>query len=68
MISIKLQKNELDNQFIPGLRHNYWDNIHYCWIIPNYSGYLELIKDYFKERITKLVVYKEIKTNYCQIK
>lgn len=43
-----------------GLRYSRWDSKQYCWKVPNYSGNLELIKDYFKERITELIIHDEI--------
>ena len=61
-IAIKLPKNETDTRFILGLRYSRWDGKQYCWIVPNYPGNLDLIKDYFKERITELVVHDEIET------
>jgi site-specific recombinase XerD len=62
-IAIKLPKNETDTRFILGLRYSRWDGKQYCWIVPNYPGNLDLIKDYFKERITELVIHDEIETN-----
>lgn len=61
-IAIKLPKNEVDTRFIVGLRYSRWDGKQYCWIVPNYPGNLDLIKEYFKERITELIVYDEIET------
>ncbi|QQS29235.1 MAG: tyrosine-type recombinase/integrase [Sphingobacteriales bacterium] len=64
-IIIKLPKNELDTKFILALRFSKWDKVQKVWIIPNYSNNLELIKEYFKDRISKIIVHKEIeiKTN-----
>jgi integrase/recombinase XerD len=61
-ISIKLPKNESDTKFILGLRYSRWDGKQFCWIVPNYPGNLDLIKDYFKERITELIIHDEIET------
>ena len=61
-ISIKLPKNESDTKFILGLRYIRWDSKQYCWIVPNYPGNIDLIKDYFKERITELIIHDEIET------
>lgn len=61
-IAIKLPKNETDTRFILGLRYSRWDGKQYCWIVPNYPGNLDLIKDYFEERITELIVHDEIET------
>ncbi len=60
-IAIKLAKNEMDTRFILSFRFSRWDAKKYCWIVPNYSKNLELIKDYFKERITELEVYEPVK-------
>ena len=60
-ISIKLPKNESDTKFILGLRYSRWDSKQYCWIVPNYPGNLDLIKDYFKERISNLLFIVKLK-------
>ena len=62
-IAIKLPKNELDTRFILGLRFCKWDAKQFCWVVPNYPGNLDLIKDYFKDRVTELVVHEEFLTN-----
>lgn len=61
-IAIKIPKNDLDTQFILSLRYSRWDSKKWCWIVPNYSRNLDLIKSYFKERITELVVHERIET------
>lgn len=61
-IAIKIPKNDLDTQFILSLRYSRWDAKKWCWIVPNYSRNLDLIKSYFKERITELVVHERIET------
>jgi integrase/recombinase XerD len=61
-IAIKIPKNDLDTQFILSLRYSRWDSKKWCWIVPNYSRNLDLIKSYFKERITELVVHETTKT------
>jgi site-specific recombinase XerD len=55
-IAVKIPKNELDTQFILSLRYSRWDKKKWCWIVPNYSRNLDLLKKYFKERITELVI------------
>jgi len=62
-IAIKLPKNEVDTHFILGLRYSRWDGKQYCWIVPNYPGNLDLIKDYFKDRVTELIIHDEIETS-----
>ena len=58
-IAIKLPKNELDTHFILGIRYSRWDGKKFCWIVPNYPGNLDLIKDYFKDRINELVIHEK---------
>lgn len=53
-ITIKIPKNEVDIQFIRTFNYVRWDKSNYCWIMPNYGKNLELLKNYFGERITKL--------------
>jgi site-specific recombinase XerD len=64
-ILLKLPKNALDIHFITSLRYSRWDGKQFCWIVPNYPGNLDLINDYFNERIYELIVHEgfEIKTN-----
>lgn len=59
-IILKLPKNELDTKFILALRFSKWDKVHRVWLIPNFSNNLELIKEYFKDRISKITIHKEI--------
>ncbi|MBK8364378.1 MAG: tyrosine-type recombinase/integrase [Bacteroidetes bacterium] len=41
-------------------RFSRWDKKNYYWVIPNYDKNLELIKDYFKERILSIEINEEI--------
>ena len=50
-IILKLPKNETDIRFIMSLRYSRWDKSNFCWIVPNYPGNIELIKQFFGERI-----------------
>lgn len=59
-IIIKLQKNALDTHFILSLRYSRWDAKQFCWIVPNYPGNLDLINDYFKDRINELIIHEEV--------
>lgn len=58
-IIIKLPKNALDTHFIASLRYSRWDGKQFCWIVPNYPGNIELINDYFNERIYELIVNED---------
>ena len=59
-ILIKLPKNELDIHFIHSLRYSRWNDRQFCWIVPNYPGNLDLINDYFNDRIYELIIHDEI--------
>ena len=59
IIIIKLPKNALDTHFITSLRYSRWDRKQFSWIVPNYPGNLDLINDYFNERIYELIVHKD---------
>jgi len=61
-IIVKLPKNALDTHFILSLRYSRWDAKQFCWIVPNYPGNLDLIKDYFKDRISELIIHEEVET------
>lgn len=58
-IILKLPKNEADIKFINTLKYSRWDARMFCWEIPNYPGNLDLIKDYFNDRISELVVHEK---------
>lgn len=58
-IILKLPKNDLDIKFIFSLRYSRWDAKQFFWIVPNYPGNLDLIKDYFKDRISELIIHDE---------
>jgi integrase/recombinase XerD len=54
-ITLKMPKNEADIAFIRSFSYVRWDADNFCWMLPNYGNNLELIKNYFGERITRLV-------------
>lgn len=56
-IRIFLPKNDEDIQFIRSLRYSRWQKNDYCWEVPDYPGNLNLIKDYFGERIVALRLF-----------
>ena len=59
-IVVKLPKSETDTRFMLSFRFSRWDKKNYYWVIPNYDKNLELIKDYFKERILSIEINEEI--------
>lgn len=50
-ISVKMPKNEADIQFIRTFKYVRWDRHQYKWIIPNYGRNLDMLKNYFNNRI-----------------
>lgn len=52
LIKIKIPKNEVDIQFIRKFQFARWDRFEYLWVIPNYKNNLELVKNYFSDRIS----------------
>lgn len=53
-IFLKMPKNETDIQFVRTFQYVRWDNAHFKWMVPNYGKNLELIKNYFNTRITRI--------------
>jgi integrase/recombinase XerD len=63
-IILKLPKNPADTRFITSMRYSRWDGKQFCWIVPNWPGNLDLLKDYFHDRIFELIIHEdfEVKT------
>ncbi|MDP3463878.1 MAG: site-specific integrase [Bacteroidales bacterium] len=59
-ILIRLPKNEADIHFIRTLRYFRWLNNERLWEVPDYPGNLDLIRDYFGNRITEVKVHDKI--------
>ena len=59
-IAIKLPKNDIDTKFLLSFRFIRWDKNKFCWIVPNYPGNVDLLKNYFKSRITEFEVNDEM--------
>lgn len=57
-IAIKLPKDNVDTRFILSFKYSQWDAKQFCWIVPNYKNNIELLKDYFKERVTELIIHE----------
>ncbi len=53
-IQLKLPKNEVDIQFIRTFQYVRWNKSEYYWVIPTYGNNLELLQNYFGERISHL--------------
>lgn len=59
-ILLTLPKDQTDIQFIRGIRYSRWNGEQFYWEVPNYPGNLEMIKEYFRERIDELVIHDKI--------
>ena len=59
-IVLKMPKNEIDVKFVLTLRFTKWDKDQRVWVIPNYADNLEIIKAYFKERISNIIIHKVV--------
>jgi integrase/recombinase XerD len=62
-IVIQMPKNEADIQFIKTFKFARWDTNNLYWTVPNFAGNIDLIKDYFHERINELVYEVEEEKN-----
>ncbi|MEI7526569.1 MAG: phage integrase N-terminal SAM-like domain-containing protein, partial [Mariniphaga sp.] len=51
---LRMPKNETDIQFVRTFKYVRWDNRQFRWVIPNYGKNLELIKNYFNTRISRI--------------
>ncbi len=65
-IVLKLPKNKIDTKFLFTLRFSRWDKVQRAWIVPNYPGNLDIIKEYFKDRISKITIHQEIEVQTKQ--
>lgn len=59
-ILIKMPKNEGDTKFVLGLRYSKWEKEGYFWSIPHYPGNLEMVQNYFGNRIAELKIHEQI--------
>ncbi len=62
-IYIQIPKDKTDIQFIRSFKYSRWDNIEFRWIIPNRDQNLNLLKKYFKDRISKIEEVPLVKTS-----
>jgi integrase/recombinase XerD len=58
-IFLKMPKNIADVNFIITFKYSRWKREKFYWIIPNYTGYLDKIKEYFGDRISKITPISE---------
>ena len=57
-IILKMPKNDLDVHFVQSLRYSHWDKLQFRWIIPNYDTNLDLLKEYFNNRIGRITIHQ----------
>ncbi|MCX6177906.1 MAG: site-specific integrase [Chlorobiales bacterium] len=53
-ITVTMPKNETDIQFIRTFKYVRWNSNNFCWVIPNYGKNIDLLKNYFGQRITNI--------------
>ena len=61
-ILVKMTKNDVDVKFILTIRYSKWEKEQYFWSIPNYPGNLEMIVNYFGNRLHNLKIHEEIES------
>jgi integrase/recombinase XerD len=62
-ILVKMPKNDTDVKFLTSLRYARWEKAQFLWSIPHYPGNLEMIKNYFGDRIFNLKIHEAIDNN-----
>lgn len=62
-ILVRMPKNDTDVKFLLTLRFSRWEKDQFMWSIPHYPGNLEMIKNYFGDRIFDLKIQDEIENN-----
>ncbi len=62
-IIVRLPKDKTDITFLKNIRYSRWINHQFFWQIPNYGTNLEIIKNYFGDRIYELTIHKQIEIN-----
>ena len=77
-IIVKMPKNDVDVKFVTNIKYSRWDKGNFWWVVPNYPGNIDLIHEYFKNRINTFEVYDtisfenksntiELKINQCKL-
>ncbi len=62
-IIVRLPKNEGDTKFLSGIRYSRWEAKDFFWNVPNYPGNLEMLQNYFGNRIAVLKIHEPIALN-----
>lgn len=58
-----MPKNYDDTRFILSLRYSQWDKKNRQWIVPNYPGNLDQLKERFNVRINQLIIHETTSIN-----
>lgn len=58
-IFVKMPKNTTDIQFIRSFHYSRWDDHAFLWVVPHYNENLELLKDYFGQRISSFIEHDD---------
>lgn len=53
-IVLQMPRSDMDMTFMHSIRYSRWNKNQYVWEIPNYGSNLEILKNYFKERIISI--------------
>jgi integrase/recombinase XerD len=53
-IILTMPRDEADIKFVLTFKYSRWNKQHHVWEIPNYGNNLDLIKEYFKDRIIRI--------------
>ena len=53
-ITVTMPKKETDIQFIRTFKYVRWNSNNFCWVIPNYGKNIDLLKNYFGQRIINI--------------
>lgn len=59
-IILRLPKKQSDITFINSFKYSRWNRNKLCWEVPDYPGNLEKIKEFFKNRISRVVEHEGI--------
>jgi site-specific recombinase XerD len=56
-VFVWMHKNEADIEFMRSFRYSKWDNGLFCWIIPLYKNNVEILQNYFGDRVAEFKEY-----------
>jgi integrase/recombinase XerD len=62
-IVLRMPKNETDVEFIKTFRYIQWNAAIYAWIIPNYQSNLNILKEYFGQRLSAIEYQSDLEVS-----